>query len=320
MVLTGQTWGFRGNVLREDLADFITQIGYKGRPFTEITGDTEAHQDFHQWNERGLAARNINRNSQGFDYSFGDIKAPTKRTNSTQILTDSVFVSRTSARARNAGISDLIADQTNVNLIEHLNDIEWNLINGTLVSSVSGSSGVSSATGSGAQMDGLLNTLFTAGGSISALTGASLAVADLNAAQDILDSRGMEPTDILCSPVIKRRISAATTSNTKYIMASDKEVIESVAIYEGDFGRSELRVSRDLSFASGNGNNYSGFSTALPIYNTVVLDRSLWKKAWLDKTFMERVPKREDGVGMVIVSELTLEYGAKTGGHLLQNQ
>lgn len=315
MVLTGATWGFKGNIQREDLADFIMQIGYKGRPLTEITGETQATSDLHSWNERGLSARGVNRNSQGFDYTFGNISAPTRRNNWTQILTDSVFVSRTAAKTKNAGASDLLADQTQLQMVEHLNDIEWNMVNSTMMSGYSGAS-----PASGAQMDGLLNSLFTAGGSISALTAASLTVSDLNAAQDILDGRGLTPTDVLCSPAIKRRISAATVSTTKFIMAADKEVIESVSVYEGDFGRSELRVSRDLSFASGNGNNYSAFSTALPIYNTVILDRSVYKKAWLDKTFMERVPKREDGVGAVIVSELTFEYGTKQGGHLLQNQ
>jgi hypothetical protein len=315
MVATGGPWGFKGNYQREGLADFLTQIGYKNRPFTEISGDTEAKGFDHEWNERSLRSRDFNRETQGFNYSFADVSIPTRRRNYTQIIEDSVFVDRTAARSMYAGVSDVLADQIQNRMTEHMMDIEFGLLRGTLITSLSGSSG--------AQMNGLLsvlanmssNGLIGSGGSASVFTTASLAVTHINDCQDLLESRGLTPTDVLCNPTIKKRISAATTSNTKYILASDKEQIENVMVYEGDFGRSQLRVTRDFPvglFTTVTTN------TANLLNSTVVIDRSMYAKAWLDRTFMERVPKREDGVGVEIITELTLEYAALTGGHYIQ--
>lgn len=101
----------------------------------------------------------------------------------------------------------------------------------------------------------------------------------------------------------KRRLSLLTTTNTKYIMAEDKQVIESVGVYEGDFGVSVIHTERDLptTFA---GTTVAGQGAAIGI------DRSMLRKAWLDKPFMKMIPEREDGTAAVILAELTLEFGS----------
>lgn len=294
---TGGTYYYRGNLLREDLADFIAQIGYKRKPTSDILGDTVAHQDRHEWNERALATRSNVARQQGLTYTFTEAQQATRRINFTQIIGFDVFVTRTAARSSNAGAEDLVADVTKLQTINLLNSINFSLVQSTLVTG---------ATNAAQRMRGILDVGFQLSRIFTGSSGVTFSSTDVNDMQDNLESNGLTCTDVFVNTVDKRRLSLQTTSNTKYIMAEDKQVIESVGVYEGDFGVSVIHVERDLPL----GTSGAGWGLTTGYGVAVGVDRSMLRKAWLDKPFMKMIPEREDGSAAVVMTELSFEFGS----------
>lgn len=296
---TGGNYFYRGNLLREDLADFIAQIGYKRRPVSDTIGDTVAHQDRHEWNERGVATRTNVARQQGATYTFSEAQQATRRINFTQVVGFDVFVSRTAARSAQAGAADLVADAIKLQTINCLNAINFSLITSTLVTG---------ATNAAQRMAGLIALAETGANWLTSHSGVSFSATNVNDLQDSLEQNGLTCTDVFVNSTDKRRLSILTTSNTKFIMADDKRVAESVGVYEGDFGVSVVHTERDLPSNFG-GTVVFGLTTSRPSI-AIGMDRSMIRKAWLDKPFMKMVPEREDGTAAVILAELTLEVGA----------
>lgn len=295
---TGGNYFYRGNLLREDLANFIAQIGYKRRPVSDTIGDTTANQDRHEWNERGVQTRTNLARQQGLAYTFAEAQQATRRYNFTQIIGMDVFVSRTAARSAMAGAADLVTDQVKLQTTNLLNMVNYSLVNSQLVSG---------ATATAQRMSGLIDFANTqsVGQWFTSNSGVSISSTNINNMQDVLESQGLTCTDVFVTAANKRRISILTTSNTKYIMAEDKQVVESVGVYEGDFGVSVIHTERDIPVGTSTfGLTVAGRTCAIGI------DRSMIRKAWLDKPFMKMVPEREDGTAAVVLTELTLEVGS----------
>jgi hypothetical protein len=96
---------------------------------------------------------------------------------------------------------------------------------------------------------------------------------------------------VFCGGFNKRRISQFATSNTRQLDASDKRLVNSVSVYESDFGTVTVSLHR-----------YVGEK------NMVLLDSSKFRKAWLRYPKKEDLQKRGDLTEYQIVGELTLEH------------
>lgn len=174
---TGGNYFYRGNLLREDLANFIAQIGYKRRPVYDTIGDTTVGQDRHEWNERGVATRTNLARQQGLTYTFAEAQQATRRINFTQIIGEDVFVSRTAARSAQAGAADLVTDQIKLQTTNLLNAINYSLVNSTLVTG---------ATNSGQRMGGLMYIGWSLSRVFTAHSGTSFSSTNINDMQDNL--------------------------------------------------------------------------------------------------------------------------------------
>lgn len=304
----GTNWAYAGNIKREDLADLIAQIGYKKRPTYDLLGDTMARSDAHEWNERGLLARTLTSQQQGFSYTAAETNLPTRRANRTQILARQPFVSYTSASTAMAGVESLVTDAIKLETTNLLNLLNYNLLNSTLVSG---------NTATGQTMQGLMAVLYASPGLglITLNCGTSVDASNINDIQSQLESLGMAATDFFVSATLKQRLSTLTTSNTKYVMAADKMVTESLSVYEGDFGVSQIQCERDLVLGTGGSSQGYAMPSQAGIKQPLVgLDRSMWRKAWLRKPEIVNVPEREDGALSIIKTELTLEYLSASAG------
>lgn len=302
---TPLTYGFfPNNTIRESLADFLYQIGYKDTPGLDALGETTASNIRHEWNERGVEARALTATLEGATYSLSDPSAGTRRFNYTHIIRKDFFVTGSNIAAIHAGIEDLVTDQMTLRMIEWRNAMEYALWNSTLQSG---------QTNANRQMAGIVSVLFSFARTTTN-SGASASITNVNALQRTLWRRGMKASDIFVDDVLKSRLSTASSgsSATKYIAAMDKELVDVVQTYDGDFARSGLTATLDLLEGS-----YGTVSTATQTGRVMVaLDRGAWSCAWLRKPFAEKLPKREDGIAGVILGEATLQYKSATAGQV----
>lgn len=302
MVSVGSTWLYRGNVLRESLDDLIQATGYAKHPFMDAIGDGQAGNDRFEWNERARRARALVAAQQGYDYTAAEVTSATRRLNLTQILKFEPFVSYTAAASNMAGIENLVTDAIKYETGSLLDAINYALINSTVVTG---------ASNLAQRMAGIINVLFNSPGLAGTTTncGVSANATNITSMQDTLDSRGFMATDIFTDSTLKIRFSQLTTSNTKWVMADDKKVIESLSVYEGDFAVTQLQTERDILSAT---------SYGLAAGNRLFfgIDRRQFKKAWLRRPGMKPVPEREDGVLTEVNAELTLQYQSAIAGQV----
>lgn len=297
MVTMSGTWAFKGNQQKEDLHPLLVQIGYEGRPLSEVLPDAGSKSDRTEWVERDVAARALNSQVQGYAYTLSAGSAGTRRANLTQIMTKMVSVTGTSEAVDLVGGS-AIADQTQLRLLEYANDIEYNLWNATVVS------GTSDTTAQ--QMDGIIAWAFRYGNTTAGKrswtttnSGVSLNTTNLSNMQVRMRKSGLKLTDFFCDEVIRRRVSLSTTPISPYRTQQDREIVEAVGVVNSDFGQSELRtVLGDI--------DQPLWSLGSTGHLVLGLDRSMAEKAWLRTTTMSRIPPREDAVSAVIKGELTL--------------
>lgn len=311
MVSTGNNYFYRGNVLREDLADFIQATGYPKHPFMDSIGDSEADSDRHEWNERARRTRDIVAKTQGYDYTAAGLQHATRRANLTQILAFEPFVSATSAASKMSG-GDPIMDSIEYETGSLLDAVNYSLVNASLISG---------GTATAQQMEGALRVLITTPGlGLTTInSGISATTTNISGLQDALDNRGFMATDIFMDSTIKSRISSVQVSNTKFIDASARKLINVNAVIEGDFGISQIQTERDIKTAFSTAYQGMVSNATMTKHLILAIDRREWSKAWLRRPGVVRVPPDSDGVLTEINCELTLRYDAATAGQIDYN-
>jgi len=60
------------------------------------------------------------------------------------------------------------------------------------------------------------------------------------------DSNGDVATDMFLSSYLKNAVDTQTSSNTKYVMANEKKVVDAMSVYETGFGMLKVHVHRYL--------------------------------------------------------------------------
>jgi hypothetical protein len=278
-----------GVSIREDVLNIIYQITPEDTPFFNLIGDSDATNVMHQWPTRALTTRADNANPEGDSLSTNKDRAlvPARVTNITQILDKRPTVTRTQNSVDTIGITDLMADQIQQRSVEFKTDVEHALLRGSLIS------GNTDGTAP-RRMGGYHNVLSTNYQYYNSLF--SLHEEMFNDLLETIWTAGGRAQDVLVNGRLKRTISAFTDSATKFFMAEDKRVTNTIGVYESDFHVTNIHLSRDVRNVVGT-------------YDVYAFDRSFFAKAWLDQPIIERLPKTIDGEEAYIVAELTLEYG-----------
>lgn len=300
----GQTpyFGWSGAAIKEDVLDVIYQITPEDTPFFNMIGDSRASQPFHSWGNRELNPRVDNARLEGANYvdnsiaSFEDPTVPTRVSNITQIVAKLGRVTETAQASTMLGISDLMADAIQVKSTEFKTDIEHVLLRGSLNSG---------NTGTARRMGGFHNVITSNAFNYSSV---SFDENIFNIFFQHLWEDGGKAQDVLCRGYLRRRISSLTDSATKFFMAEDRKVINTIGVYESDFHTTAIHLSRDVGGAD-TANNRTLYA----------FDRSFFAKAWLRTPRVNRLPKMGDSTNVEIISELTLEYGNQGAAGQLQN-
>jgi hypothetical protein len=163
-----------------------------------------------------------------------------------------------------------------------------------------GSDASGNASDTARRMNGLLNAVTTNVSSVSGVTITETIFNDL--LQDVWESGG-KPRDVLCNGYLKRRISTFVGNGEKRFQQGEKRVTNIISVYDSDFSTVAVQTSRDMPNSAGE-------------HTLAVLDRDLFAKAWLRPVVSKRVAEVADSIDIVILGEMTLEFGNEAAAGL----
>lgn len=270
---------------REHILDEIAMVSPADTPVFTRLADVTGTAILHEWVEDTLATATASAILEGATAAASSSVSKARKANYMQIIRKTGSVSGT-AQALNAvgGRNELMYDMEKTMKSWKI-EAEQQLIWGA---SASGDS----TAGTGREMNGLNAAITTNRVTGSAGTVALTETVFNDQLQALWDS-GSEGAQYITfvGGFNKRRISQFATSNTRNIDATDKRLVNSVGVYESDFGTVTIALHR-----------YVGTK------NLVLIDSTKFRKAWLRKPFKENLQKRGDLDEYQIVGELTLEH------------
>jgi hypothetical protein len=270
---------------RQDLLNEIQMVSPSTTPIFTRLADTQGSSTVHEWVEDTLATATAASVPEGATAAASSTVSKARKTNFMQIIRKTGSVSgTTSGMDPVGGQTELLYDMDKTMKSWKI-EAEQQLIWGTTASG-------DSTAGTAREMGGLFDRIQT-----NRVTGSAGTVALTETIfNDQLQSIWSAGTDdgqfvVFCGGFNKRRISQFATTNTRNIDATSGKIINSVSVYESDFGTVTVSLHR-----------YMGEK------NMVLLDSSKFKKAWLRYPKKEDLQKRGDLTEYQIVGELTLEH------------
>ena len=248
-----------------------------------------ATNTLHQWVTYNTARpTSVTATIEGAAASYGDLVAPVRTTNITEIITEPVRVSGTMRAVSTATGEDPYVFQKTQALKRLKADMEYVTVNGVRASGASGVAGA--MTG----IDGMISTNVTARAS-----GTSFTEQELNdMLQDVWNQVGSEYVAdlIVCPMIISRRISGFSANLTRNIEASSKRLTNQIRVYDSQVGQTVMIVPhKDVRSAAG----------TLTVY---ALREEMYKHAFLagrEPTF-EELAKDGDRDNGQYITEFTL--------------
>jgi len=282
-----QTYQAVGN--KEDLLDVITNISPLDTPMFSAFGKSKAKGTYHEWLSDELAAATANAHVEGADYVFARRNPRVRTGNYTQIFVTPVEVSDTQRAVETAGLEDEYAYQMAKALKEHARDIEYAFAS-------TANTGNSGASGTARQLKGVMAWITTTNITGTGSGDETLTETMFNDALQAIWNKGGRPDTVYANGFQKRKISGFTASSTKFVEASEKEIVAGVDVYDSDFGRVKIVADRYMDAAQ-----------------VAILQSDLWKTAVLRPTKHIEVAKVGSATRGVIETELTLESRNEAG-------
>lgn len=278
---------------REDLTDVIYNISPKETWFTSNTPDgPSAKARLHEWQTDVLATPAANARIEGNTATGVAITATSRLNNYTQILGKTFVITDTQDVVDKAGRDKESAYQQMKHLSVLATDIEYALL--------INASAVSGGTGTARQLKGFAGWVTT---NVTTGTGTgteTLTETMFNDNLALIWAQGGKPADALCGSAQKRKISAFTGNNTRFINMSAAQIESAVDVYKSDFGN----IAIHLHFIMNT-------SAADQVY--IIGERRLWRKAWLRRVNTEKLARVGRATMFDLEGELTLECGQEKG-------
>jgi hypothetical protein len=282
------------NSRREDILDVIQDVTPRSTPLMTLLKTSKAQNTIHQWVEDYQArASTTATTAEGSDFTNVDLTQPAKRTNVTAIVTKAIQVSDTEREVNIVGGQDPFTYQKGKGLVGWKLQAEYNLINGALVSGVSGT---------GAQMAGLDSVITSH--ATARLSGTSISVQEINdVVGEVFNDVGMENMfDLLIVPMaLKQKVGTLSTNLTRYEDASSGKLNFPVQVWESDGGPIRILPHQDVRRTAG----------SVTIYG---IKEDRYRVAYLRTPSFKEMGKAGDHTRGQWVGELTLEFLAERSG------
>lgn len=270
---------------RQDLLDEIQMVSPSATPIFQRLADVKGSSTVHEWVEDTLATATAAAVPEGATAAASSTVSKARKINYMQIIRKTGAVSGTTSGMDPVGGVQELAYDMDKTMKSWKIEAEQQLIWGTTASG-------DSTAGTAREMRGLQDCIQT-----NRVTGSGGTVAlSESVFNDQLQSIWNNGTDdgqfiVFCGGFNKRRISQFATSNTRQLDMTDKKLVNSVSVYESDFGTVTVSLHR-----------YTGEK------NLVLIDSSKFRKAWLRYPKKENLQRRGDLTEYDIVGELTLEH------------
>ncbi len=272
---------------REDLLDVIGDVSPDETPLLTLFGTSTVSNTLHEWMKHSVSRpTSVQADVEGADTVFNDLTQPTRENNITQIIKESVRVSRTERKVNVAAMGDPYAFQKADKLRTLKMEMEYAILNAVKASG---------ASGSARQMNGIdewISTNVTARNS-----GTSFSETELN---DIVSDvwTVCDPDKIfdmvLCTFKIKQAVAGFGGNSTRYIDASERRLIKDILVYDSSGGSHRIFAHRDVRNSAGSTTVYG-------------LREDLFTTGYLDKPMFEELAKLGDSDRAHWVTEFTLE-------------
>jgi hypothetical protein len=240
---------------REDLADWIANISPYDTPLSNTLGRTVARSTYHEWLIDSLASVADRGIQEGKDWAAPTHTAPTRPVNWTEIFLKDIAVTETQREINAAGFSDAYAYQVEKATKEIMRERESALMNDGSTST--GGSGTATTTADVRVMKSLeefittttqVSTDYVNSGTALGTTAMAgfIGEADVNDMLQDIWTQGGNTDLIVAGAPYKRQISnfTANSKNTRYISASEKELIVGIDVYDSDFGVLAVQLNR----------------------------------------------------------------------------
>lgn len=252
-----------------------------------LLGTTTAKATYHEWLKRAVTRpTSVSTDVEGADTTFADLTVNTRTGNITQIVKQSVRVSRTEQRVEVAGVGNPFDFQKAEALRVLKMNMEYAILNAV---KASGSSGVAR------QMDGV--DAFITSVATARNSGTSFSETELNemTADAYTTVRADKVFDtLLCTVKIKQAIAGFAGNSTRYIPAQDRRLTKDILVYDSAVGSHSIMHHRDVRNGAGSTTVYG-------------LRLDMHKVAYLDKPMFEELAKQGDADRGHWVTEFTLQ-------------
>ena len=223
--------------LREDLLDIITNLSPMENQLATGLAKSKSTSSVHVWLIDSYDATTTNstdkKEIEGADYGFGDVVNPTRRINYTQIIKQDWRVSGTEQVTNHAGMQSPKAYHMAKSMVHWKNKLEWSLMNGV---AAAGSAAVAR------EMGGIFDQVTT-----NKVVNAAVALTETllnDYFAQVWSTSAKAPDAVYIHGKGKRLISGFTAGSTKFTKVEDKRLINTVDVYESDFGVVKIFLHR----------------------------------------------------------------------------
>lgn len=276
--------------LREDLLDIITNLSPTENQLATGLQKSKARSSVHSWLVDSYDATTTSsadkKEVEGADYGAGDVVNPTRKTNYTQIIKQDWKVSGTEQAADHAGMQNPKAYHMAKSMVHWKSKLEWSLLNG-----VAAAGNASTAR----EMGGIFDQVTT-----NKIANAAVAFTETlmnDYFGQVWGTSAKAPDAVYVGATAKRVISGFTAGATKNINSSDKRLINTIDVYESDFGVVKLFLHRFIN----------DVLAAADTGNIAILREDTWAIANLREPNNFDAPTGGDYVKGAILGETTLE-------------
>jgi len=271
---------------KEDVLSMIENLTATENTFLNQLGKTQAINTIHATLTDTLRTAQSRAVAEAVDVTLLANSTPSRVTNVVESIAIPFGVS---------GVQDAIdhyqgqvesVRQTRKALTDWGNAAEFDILRSTLTSG---------ASGTAATMKGVISWIAT--NSTTQTSGTTFNATQLqNILADVYDKgNGEQITDIFVGSLMKRRISSFTAGATKFMMVTDKTVVDAVDVYDSDFGRLRVHLHRYVQQSSDATGRVLG----------VNMDK--WKLAFLRKPFIQDLAISGDYKKKQVIGDLTVE-------------
>lgn len=283
-------WGlitYQDAARREDLMDIIGDVSPDETPLMTLFGTSTAKGTLHEWLKHQVSRpASVSSAAEGAETSFSDLTQPSRSSNVTHIINQSIQVSRTERKVNVAAMGDPYAFQKADALRQLKMKMEYALLNSTRAS---GSSGTArTMTG----IDAFITSVVTARNSGTSYSEAELNDMSADAYNAVRSDKVFDM--VLCTVKIKQAIAGFGGNSTRFINATERRLTKDILVYDSAVGSHRIMHHRDVRNDAG----------SVTVYG---LREDLHKVAYLDKPMFETLAKVGDSDRGHWVTEFTLE-------------